>query len=206
MNFFNEEEELNEKSECLFKNKICLIILFICIGIFMILLLFDKSYRFNFSISSKQILFNNQTNIKNDIHAWRERLCIFSKICYNIDANYFYYFRSNEKPIYYDSSKDMIYGFGKPNGIFNLLSLSTGGSIPWAPLTVSGSMEGAFLNHISHVKKHYYQIYKPKDYKFDYPASTNTREDSSIVINMTCLKLLIDNALQDIEPSHYFLF
>ncbi|CAF4028302.1 unnamed protein product, partial [Adineta steineri] len=43
------------------------------------------------------------------------------------------------------------------------------------------------------------------DYKFDYPRSTNTREDSSIVINMTRLKLLIDNALQDIEPSHYFL-
>ncbi|CAF0869049.1 unnamed protein product [Adineta steineri] len=31
----------------------------------------------------------------------------------------------------------MIYEFGKHNGIINLLSLSSGGSIPWSPLTVN---------------------------------------------------------------------
>ena len=64
----------------------------------------------------------------------------------------------------------------------------------------SGSMEGAFLNHISHVRKQYYQVYGPNDYKFDFQGATDTREQSSIVVNMTRLKLLIDKALEEMEP------
>ena len=64
----------------------------------------------------------------------------------------------------------------------------------------SGSMEGAFLNHLSHVRKQYYQVYGPNDYKFDFPGATDTREQSSVVVNMTRLKLIIDKALEEMEP------
>ena len=64
----------------------------------------------------------------------------------------------------------------------------------------SGSMEGALLNHISHVRKQYYQVYGPQDYEFDYPGATDAREASSVIVNMTRLQLLIDKALQEMEP------
>ena len=64
----------------------------------------------------------------------------------------------------------------------------------------SGSMDGAFLNHLSHVRKQYYQVYGPNDYKFDFQGATNTREQLPIVVNMTRLKLLIDKALEEMEP------
>jgi hypothetical protein len=63
----------------------------------------------------------------------------------------------------------------------------------------SGSMEGAFLNHIHHVRKQYYQIYGKQDYQFDFPGAHDTREQSSIIVNMTRLQLLIDKALQEME-------
>ncbi|CAF1157411.1 unnamed protein product [Adineta steineri] len=63
----------------------------------------------------------------------------------------------------------------------------------------SGSMEGAFLNHISHVRKQYYQIYGPKDYEFDFPGANNAREAASIIVDMTRLQLLIDKALEEME-------
>ena len=64
----------------------------------------------------------------------------------------------------------------------------------------SGSMEGAVLNHISHVRKQYYQVYGPQDYEFDFPGTTDAREGSSIIVNTTRLKLLIDKALEEMEP------
>ncbi|CAF1314992.1 unnamed protein product [Rotaria magnacalcarata] len=63
-----------------------------------------------------------------------------------------------------------------------------------------GSMEGAFLNHISHVRKQYYQVYGRSDYEFDYPGTSDTREQASIIVNMTRLQLLIDKALEEMEP------
>ncbi|CAF0915101.1 unnamed protein product [Adineta steineri] len=63
----------------------------------------------------------------------------------------------------------------------------------------SASMEGAFLNHISHVRKQYYQIYGRKDYKFDFPGGKNARDDASIIVNMARLQLLIDKALEEME-------
>ncbi|CAF1193206.1 unnamed protein product [Didymodactylos carnosus] len=67
-------------------------------------------------------------------------------------------------------------------------------------LNQSASMEGAFLNHITHVQKLYYQIYNENDYVFDFPNKTNTRDVASIIINMTRLQLLIDKALEDMQP------
>ncbi|CAF1532815.1 unnamed protein product [Adineta steineri] len=64
----------------------------------------------------------------------------------------------------------------------------------------SASMEGAFLNHVAHVRKQYYQIYGKQDYEFDYPGATNAREDASIIVNTTRLQLLIDKALEEMEP------
>ena len=64
----------------------------------------------------------------------------------------------------------------------------------------SGSMEGALLNHISHVRKQYYQVYGPQDYEFDFPGGSDAREDSSIKVNTTRLQLLIDKALEEMEP------
>ncbi|CAF3253883.1 unnamed protein product [Rotaria socialis] len=64
----------------------------------------------------------------------------------------------------------------------------------------SGSMEGAFLNHISHVRKQYYQVYGRSDYEFDYPGTSDTREQASTIVNMTRLQLLIDKALEEMEP------
>ncbi|CAF1265441.1 unnamed protein product [Adineta steineri] len=61
-------------------------------------------------------------------------------------------------------------------------------------------MEGALLNHIAHVRKQYYQIYGKQDYEFDYPGATDTREASSIIVNMTRLQLLIDKALEEMKP------
>ncbi|UJR24139.1 hypothetical protein I4U23_027105 [Adineta vaga] len=63
----------------------------------------------------------------------------------------------------------------------------------------SASMEGAFLNHIPHVRKQYYQIYGPQDYEFDYPEASDTREAASIIINMPRLQLLIDKAIEEME-------
>ncbi|CAF1045362.1 unnamed protein product [Adineta steineri] len=63
----------------------------------------------------------------------------------------------------------------------------------------SGSLDSAFLNHISHVRIQYYQIYGPNDYQFDFPEGRNPRNDASIVINMTRLQLLIDKALEEME-------
>ena len=64
----------------------------------------------------------------------------------------------------------------------------------------SGSMEGALLNHISHVRKQYYQLYGPEDYEFDFPGATNSREQASVKVNMTRLRVLIDKALEEMEP------
>jgi hypothetical protein len=61
----------------------------------------------------------------------------------------------------------------------------------------SASMEGAFLNHFPHVRKQYYQVYGPQDYEFDYPEATDARESASIIVNMTRLRLLINNALEE---------
>ena len=64
----------------------------------------------------------------------------------------------------------------------------------------SGSMEGALLNHISHVRKQYYQLYGPQDYEFDFPGATNSREQASVKVNTTRLRVLIDKALEEMEP------
>ncbi|CAF1490097.1 unnamed protein product [Rotaria magnacalcarata] len=64
----------------------------------------------------------------------------------------------------------------------------------------SGAMEGAFLNHISHVQKQYYQVYGRSDYEFYYPGATDSREQASIIVNMTRLQLLIDKALEEMQP------
>ncbi|CAF1155690.1 unnamed protein product [Adineta ricciae] len=63
----------------------------------------------------------------------------------------------------------------------------------------SGSMEGAFFNHIPHVRKQYYQIYGPQEYEFDYSGATDAREMASIIINTKRLQLLIDKALEEME-------
>lgn len=64
----------------------------------------------------------------------------------------------------------------------------------------SASMDGALMNHFPHVRKQYYQVYGPQDYEFDFPGTNNTREHASTVINMTRLQLLIDKALEEMEP------
>ncbi|CAF1259884.1 unnamed protein product [Rotaria sordida] len=64
----------------------------------------------------------------------------------------------------------------------------------------SASMEGAFLNHFSHVRKHYYQVYGPQDYEFDFLGAKDTRNDASVIVNTTRLQLLIDTALEDMQP------
>ena len=64
----------------------------------------------------------------------------------------------------------------------------------------SGSMEGAFLNHIPHVRKQYYQLYGRQDYEFDYPGATDSRESASVIVNTTRLRTLIDKALEEMEP------
>lgn len=64
----------------------------------------------------------------------------------------------------------------------------------------SGSMDGAFLNHIPHVHKQYYQIYNSTDYSFDYVGAVDAREHASIIVNMPRLQLLIDKALEEMEP------
>ncbi|CAF1140951.1 unnamed protein product [Adineta steineri] len=48
--------------------------------------------------------------------------------------------------------------------------------------------------------KQYYQIYGKQDYEFDFPGATDAREASSIIVNMTRLQLLIDKALEEMEP------
>ena len=47
--------------------------------------------------------------------------------------------------------------------------------------------------------KQYYQVYGPQDYQFDYPGASDPREESSIVVNMTRLQMLIDKALEEME-------
>ncbi|CAF3006944.1 unnamed protein product [Rotaria sp. Silwood2] len=64
----------------------------------------------------------------------------------------------------------------------------------------SASMEGAFLNHFPHVRKHYYQVYGSQDYEFDFPGAKDTRNDASVIVNTTRLQLLIDTALEDMQP------
>ena len=63
----------------------------------------------------------------------------------------------------------------------------------------SASMEGMLLNHFSHFKKDYYQIYGKQDYVFDFPGTQDTRNDASILVNITRLHLLIESALEDIN-------
>jgi hypothetical protein len=77
---------------------------------------------------------------ENDIDAWEDRLCVFSNLCYNVNHQKFYYFILNQtkfRPIYYDSTKGMIYDFKNSNGDFKLLSLSSGGNSPWSPIIVN---------------------------------------------------------------------
>jgi hypothetical protein len=64
----------------------------------------------------------------------------------------------------------------------------------------SASMEGAFLNHIPHVRKQYYQVYGPQDYEFDHPQGTGVRDEASVIVNTTRLRLLIDKALEEMTP------
>ena len=63
----------------------------------------------------------------------------------------------------------------------------------------SASMEGVLLNHFPHFKKDYYQIYGKQDYVFDLNNTTDTRNDASIIINVTRLHLLIESALEDMN-------
>ncbi len=63
----------------------------------------------------------------------------------------------------------------------------------------SASMEGMLLNHFPHFKKDYYQIYGKQDYVFDFDNTTDTRNDASIIINVTRLHLLIESALEDMN-------
>lgn len=63
----------------------------------------------------------------------------------------------------------------------------------------SGSMEGALLNHIAHVRKQYYQLYGAQDYEFDYPGASDAREGASVIVNTTRLRTLIDKALEEME-------
>jgi hypothetical protein len=63
----------------------------------------------------------------------------------------------------------------------------------------SGSMEGMLLNHFPHFKKDYYQIYDKNDYVFDFPGAEDTRNDASVLINVTRLHLLIESALEDMN-------
>jgi hypothetical protein len=63
----------------------------------------------------------------------------------------------------------------------------------------SASMEGMLLNHFPHFKKDYYQIYGQQDYVFDFPGTSDTRNDASILVNVTRLHLLIESALEDMS-------
>jgi hypothetical protein len=63
----------------------------------------------------------------------------------------------------------------------------------------SASMEGMLLNHFPHFKKDYYQIYGQQEYVFDFDGATDTRNDASIIINVTRLHLLIESALEDMS-------
>jgi hypothetical protein len=63
----------------------------------------------------------------------------------------------------------------------------------------SASMEGMLLNHFPHFKKDYYQIYGPPDYVFDFPGASDTRNDASILVNVTRLHLLIESAFEDLS-------
>ncbi|CAF1465014.1 unnamed protein product [Adineta steineri] len=59
----------------------------------------------------------------------------------------------------------------------------------------SASMDGFFHNHFPHFRKIYYQVYGPQDYVFDYEGATNTRDDASILVNLTRLHLLMETAM-----------
>jgi hypothetical protein len=67
------------------------------------------------------------------------------------------------------------------------------------PIGSSASMEGMLLNHFPHFKKDYYQIYGKQDYVFDFDGATDTRNDASIIVNVTRLHLLIESALEDMN-------
>ena len=77
------------------------------------------------------------TGSENDIEARADRLCVFYHICYNLDVDRFCYFRhpeSNPKPIFYDSTKGMLFQFRKNKGNVKFLSLMSGGGLPWGPI------------------------------------------------------------------------
>jgi len=63
----------------------------------------------------------------------------------------------------------------------------------------SASMEGMLLNHFPHFKKDYYQIYGKQDYVFDFDGTIDTRNDASILVNLTRLHLLIESAIEDMN-------
>lgn len=63
----------------------------------------------------------------------------------------------------------------------------------------SASMEGMLLNHFPHFKKDYYQVYGKQDYSFDFNGTSDTRNDASIIVNVTRLHLLIESAIEDMN-------
>ncbi len=105
-------EAILEKDEyhCQYRNKVCFGIVCIGIGFFINSSILKYSIKSNFSIESKlNVLTYQETQIKyfdknvneyiskfrctgskNDIGTWRERLCVFSNICYNRYVNLFY--------------------------------------------------------------------------------------------------------------------
>ncbi|CAF1338655.1 unnamed protein product [Didymodactylos carnosus] len=64
----------------------------------------------------------------------------------------------------------------------------------------SGTLEGEFHNYFPHYIKDYYQIYGTQDFVWDYPGASDSRNDASIIVNMTRLSFLIEKALEDMQP------
>jgi hypothetical protein len=59
----------------------------------------------------------------------------------------------------------------------------------------SATLEGEFHNYFPHYHKDYYQLYNTNEFVWDFPGATDTRDDASVIVNMTRLSLLIDKAL-----------
>lgn len=60
----------------------------------------------------------------------------------------------------------------------------------------SVSMEGAFWNHLPHIKPLYYQVReKDKDWMWAWEGATNYRHDIRIIVNTRRLKELVESAL-----------
>jgi hypothetical protein len=57
-----------------------------------------------------------------------------------------------------------------------------------------------FHAHFPHVRKINYQVYGPQDYRWDYPGAHVTESDASIIIKTKRLALLLEKALEDMEP------